>query len=309
MKHIAKFRHEPYGWLIDLDDADGSLVVNERTGEILLHEGDGDDRFHGALISPEDFIEFAVERGVDDTCEVTLHFGEDKLHALGTTGDVERAHWWVRNANEAIGRRGCQIDTDERPRPRAAAHHDSKKERAFSIISSLRDNHHYTNKRIAYEVAKSGYVNPAGLKGVNQSTISRLGDLDSNWSVNDSLLHALEDVASGAMEKNLSATLNFLSFDVIDYSGVPSAPDHLEQVQEAVKRVFRSLPASPLSKLPDGIDGVLVSLGGEDSGIFVVLVDSDLPASRRKIVAHELDHIAIRLRDTSGPSPDNDSDV
>ena len=182
-----------------------------------------------------------------------------------------------------------------------------KNRRASEIIVLLRNHYHYTNKRIAYEVGNFGYISPLGSKGVNQSTISRLANPDEHWSISDSLLDALEAVLSDEMGKNLGATLTLLPFEVIDFCGVPLEPNYPEQVENAVKSVLRSLPASPQINLPNGIDGVLVSLGEQNSNLYLIITDSDLDSSRKKSVAHELEHMAARLRDASNLYEDDDS--
>lgn len=101
--------------------------------------------------------------------------------------------------------------------------------------------------------------------------------------------------------------MKLLPFRVLDYCGVPSDLNVRRQLEDAVSSALRSLPASPRSRLPDGIEGVLVSLGDEASNIFLIITDSDLDSSRRRIVAHELEHIANRLRDASDPPEDDES--
>ena len=147
-----------------------------------------------------------------------------------------------------------------------------------------------------------------GKKGVSQGTISRLANPDNMWHAGESLLSALENILKYAVARNFGLALTRLPNRVLDRCGEPvDKENHLRLLEDAVKSALRSMPASPLVKLPDGIEGVVVSLGDDDSGIYMFLIDGELDASGKKVVAHELEHIAARLRDASDPSPDDDS--
>lgn len=101
-KTIKQFRQEPYGFFVDLDDAEAAVAVNPRTGEILLDEGIGEDRFDGAAISAGSFHEFALEPETGDEVRLVLRFGHGKSHVLGTTRKSAEASQWVQAASEAI---------------------------------------------------------------------------------------------------------------------------------------------------------------------------------------------------------------
>ncbi len=184
---------------------------------------------------------------------------------------------------------------------------NERSEQAAAIINRLRKDFHYTVKLIASLVGDFGYVR-SGKKGVDQSTIARLANPENMWHLSDLLLTALENVQKDAVARNLGLGLTLLPIRVLDLCGEPvDKENHLRLLEDAVKSALRSMPASPLVKLPDGIEGVVVSLGDDDSGIYMFLIDGDLDASGKKVVAHELEHIAARLRDASDPSPDDDS--
>lgn len=184
---------------------------------------------------------------------------------------------------------------------------DERRERAGAIINCLRDDFHYTVGLIAKRTGDFGYEK-SGKKGVSQGTISRLAKPDNKWHASELLLIALENVQKDAVERNLGISLTLLPIRVLDYCGEPvDKKNHARLLEDAVKSALRSMPASPLVKLPDGIEGVLVSLGDDDSGIYMFLIDGNLDASKKKVVAHELEHIAARLRDASDPSPDDHS--
>ncbi len=99
-KSIIQFRHEPYGLFIDLLDVDAAVAVHPQTGEILLDEGDGSDRFHGAAISPTSFIEFQLREKAGGLAELVLNFGRGRSHSLGCTRNCGDASRWI---NQATG--------------------------------------------------------------------------------------------------------------------------------------------------------------------------------------------------------------
>jgi len=102
LKSIIAFRKEDYGWFLDLDDADASVAVDAKTGDILLNEGAGEDRFHNAAISRSAFHEFCLREFSGSMYELTLEHGLTGSHVLGVTGDKEQAETWIREATSAI---------------------------------------------------------------------------------------------------------------------------------------------------------------------------------------------------------------
>lgn len=102
MKKIVSLRENDRGFFIDLEDQPSSIAVNRKTRDVLLDEGGGNDRYHGAALFGEDNPRFSVEisaNGID----VYLEFGVDRdRHFVGQSTDpqVER---WVCHANQALG--------------------------------------------------------------------------------------------------------------------------------------------------------------------------------------------------------------
>ncbi len=91
-KQISKFRIEPYGLFIDLADGNGRIGVDRETGHILLDEGEGADRYHGAVIEPEEFdgMDLRLSAGGAEAT-VTLRFGGG---CVSCAWDHERpGHW------------------------------------------------------------------------------------------------------------------------------------------------------------------------------------------------------------------------
>jgi len=101
-KVIKQFRREAYGFFIDLEDTPASVAVNSGTGEIMLDEGSGDDRFHGAAISSEAFQDMSLRHVSDGRFQVVLSFGNNKNHVLGMTEDKATASSWIDDVIEAI---------------------------------------------------------------------------------------------------------------------------------------------------------------------------------------------------------------
>jgi hypothetical protein len=101
-KIIQCFREKDYAFFIDLADAPASVSVNKSNGEMLLFEGDGEDRYHGALIGPESFHGFALDLTEQDEWAVLLKFSGGPPHELGVTSAPEEATRWLRGAAEVI---------------------------------------------------------------------------------------------------------------------------------------------------------------------------------------------------------------
>lgn len=102
MKRISRFIVNPdRGLFIDLEDAPLSAAVNIRTGEILLHEGIGDDRLNNVSIRPEVVRGFRAEVR-DGQARVFVDFRDDRNsepYLIGTSREVETADAWVQAAN------------------------------------------------------------------------------------------------------------------------------------------------------------------------------------------------------------------
>lgn len=102
MKVIRSFRKEDNGWFLDLKDADASVAVDATTGDILLNEGAGEDRYNGAAISRSGFYKFRLNDLPGSEYQLVLKFGLTDSHVLGVTGDKEGAKTWIREATSAI---------------------------------------------------------------------------------------------------------------------------------------------------------------------------------------------------------------
>ncbi len=76
MKKVADFREDIKGLYIDLEDQFSSLAVNRQTGDLLLDEGDGNDRFNGAIILQQLFPQF-VTRPHRGKLDIWLEYGKD----------------------------------------------------------------------------------------------------------------------------------------------------------------------------------------------------------------------------------------
>src|ERR1700676_418366 len=101
-KSIARFRDEDYGLFIDLAPDGGRIAIDRRSGDILLDEGEGDDRFQGAAIDARMFRRFELATDEDGLAEVVLSYGEGEKHGLGITHELAVAQKWIENANRVI---------------------------------------------------------------------------------------------------------------------------------------------------------------------------------------------------------------
>ncbi|MDP1592585.1 MAG: hypothetical protein Q8M07_32785 [Prosthecobacter sp.] len=101
-KAIQSFWENSDAFFIDLVGTKASVYVDKETGDIVFFEGNGDDRYHGAMISPESFHGFALNLTEADEWEVLLKFGEGNSHSLGVTDSAEEATRWLRLAAAII---------------------------------------------------------------------------------------------------------------------------------------------------------------------------------------------------------------
>lgn len=109
MKHIASLRQDDRGFYVDLDDRTSAIAVNRRTRDVLLDEGDGDDRYHGAVLFGADnprFIAKPSTTGVD----VYLDFGTDRDRHFVGQSCAEQALEWVCRVNESLGGVGIPFE-------------------------------------------------------------------------------------------------------------------------------------------------------------------------------------------------------
>ena len=102
MKIIQRFRREDYGWFIDLEDTDASVAVDPTTGDLLLNEGIGEDRFHGAAISNRAFQRLTLEDLERSTIALVLEYGSGSKHTLGITNEKREAEKWIREVTSVI---------------------------------------------------------------------------------------------------------------------------------------------------------------------------------------------------------------
>ena len=99
MKRIKAFRTENYGCFVDLEDIDASLAIDPQTGDILLNEGQGDDRFHGAAILRESIIGLSLEQVSEAEFQVILKYGKERTHSLGVTSQKAQADVWIQDVS------------------------------------------------------------------------------------------------------------------------------------------------------------------------------------------------------------------
>lgn len=103
MKTISDFRSEAAGLFIDLEDQRSAVGVNVDTGEVLLDEGSGPDRFQGAVLPVSARPAFLVTHAQQGSVDVHLAFGENrKDHLVGTSHQPRAALRWTAMANRAI---------------------------------------------------------------------------------------------------------------------------------------------------------------------------------------------------------------
>lgn len=118
-KQISKFRIEPHGFFIDLADGNGRIGVDRETGHILLDEGEGGDRYHGAVIEPVEFEGIALRMSADgNEATVMLSFGQGCSHVLGTTNDPAAGRLWTEEVSKLV-RAQAAATRDEFILPRA----------------------------------------------------------------------------------------------------------------------------------------------------------------------------------------------
>ncbi|MCF7789363.1 MAG: hypothetical protein K9N47_24790 [Prosthecobacter sp.] len=101
-KTIQGFREKDYGMFIDLTDAMSSVSVDRKTGNLVLQEGAGQDRFNGALITPDFCHGFTLSAIPEGIWVVTLRYGDHKSHVLGSTDDEAGALQWLKKAWDVI---------------------------------------------------------------------------------------------------------------------------------------------------------------------------------------------------------------
>lgn len=101
MKKIKTFRQKDYGLFIDLEDRDAAIAVDTESGEILLDEGEGQDRYHGAAVSVKAFKNICIAESAEGTHEIILKFSKIS-HSLGQTTKQQPALEWINKVNETI---------------------------------------------------------------------------------------------------------------------------------------------------------------------------------------------------------------
>ena len=87
----------------------------------------------------------------------------------------------------------------------------------------------------------------------------------------------------------------------------PVATKISKQAAAVVKKALRSLPASSLIELRKCKEAGLVSLGDEDSGVYMFYVDADTDGSTKRALADELELAAKRLKVEADKSDGNES--
>jgi len=87
---------------IDLTNAMSSVSVDRKTGNLVLNEGEGQDCFNDALITPNFCQGFSLSATPEGNWVVALRFGDHKSHVLGTTDDEAGALQWLQKAWDVI---------------------------------------------------------------------------------------------------------------------------------------------------------------------------------------------------------------
>jgi hypothetical protein len=101
-KTIQGFREKDYGLFIDLTDAMSSVSIDRKSGNLVLQEGAGHDRFNGALITSDFCHGFTLTTTTEGTWVVALQYGDHQSHVLGATGDEVGALQWLKRAWDII---------------------------------------------------------------------------------------------------------------------------------------------------------------------------------------------------------------
>lgn len=124
MKEILQFRFVPgRGFFLDLVDAPSATRVTPNSGDVVLHEGNGSDRFDGVGISGGAVLGFDLLR-IEAEPVVVVKFRRGSLTdtiSLGTTSDVASAERWIDRVN-TIYRERDQSNQAADAAPQAGKH-------------------------------------------------------------------------------------------------------------------------------------------------------------------------------------------
>lgn len=101
-KTIQSFREKDYGMFIDLTDAAASVSLDRKTGNLVLQEGAGQDRFNGAMITSDFCHGFTLSTNPEGGWVVARRYGDHKSHVLGSTDDEAGALQWLKKAWDVI---------------------------------------------------------------------------------------------------------------------------------------------------------------------------------------------------------------
>ncbi len=108
MKTIVAFRTDAKGLYLDLADQPYAIGINRETKDILLDEGDGDDRYNGAVIFVKSNPRFEVQLRAG-ALEIWLEYGQERTrHFIGSTPAYRKAaYWkaayWIKQVNQQLG--------------------------------------------------------------------------------------------------------------------------------------------------------------------------------------------------------------
>jgi hypothetical protein len=103
MKTIVAFRTDAKGLYLDLADQPYAIGINRVTKDILLDEGDGDDRYNGAVIFVKSNPRFEFQLR-DGALEIWLEYGQERTrHFIGSTPTYRKAAYWIKQANQQLG--------------------------------------------------------------------------------------------------------------------------------------------------------------------------------------------------------------
>lgn len=128
----------------------------------------------------------------------------------------------------------------------------------------------------------------------NRSTISRIAGDEPAWSVSHGLAAAIEAVAKKERKERIRVT----TIETCNAKGTVVDAALAEQIDDTVRQavVSKLLKRNDEVQLPEGVTGVLAGAGEPEYGVYVVVVDPRLDAAGKRELAHELEHIADRLR-------------
>lgn len=175
----------------------------------------------------------------------------------------------------------------------------SRTQYGHQLVRILHDLLGLSDKTIA---AKCG-VHPCGinrLKNYDGGAGSPL--IKNDCYASSRLINKLEDL----LRSRLAAVLRYILKDgrILEACLHEGASKNAKLDSEMAHALVKALShvatdnPSPIS-FPDELDGVLMSVGGENTGLFIIGVDMTRGIDYRKVLAHELRHLANKLEENA----------